>query len=529
MALIVDDMAVRALHPGAGNGSRESQAHVAAICDALAPAGVNMRGTKERWLSAAGVTWTIYGGALVAYAGSAGVVPAIPRAVRDYVRSLDVLQRCDAALQDKMLLVRYYNKRAAYFFGATKPEVSAQWRRQIGDATLGALQHILDADIPVPAWWHIHCGFNHAGAGLVDLDAADLLFDEYSARTQEMERELHATRETPWQARVRARWEGTRQCHRFAYSGMAWRYNPLALYPTVRGFTLGDAAFRRALRMQLDMPEKLDNFVCVDHWSEKAAAPTRLVAPDHHQVCSSCTRCVRYQRHEVLQAAFLRVCKLYGRPVSPNVRGLLKHSTVGEDLIPDAFFYRGGPEGPCTVFFDFTVAHATVNPINNTADTKRVQAAYTGKITKYAPLVNDPAARKNGKQCRELQPIVFTTLGLPSYDTAEYLESLGKGLRHGFARELVGTCTVAILEQQAAAYQEWFRLDTAVLRASPHQREPAVVVRKGKHDRDGPVAAAQAPTTPVTARSKQHRAEPGAASQPRQQLSEQPQQQQQQQ
>jgi hypothetical protein len=129
------------------------------------------------------------------------------------------------------------------------------------------------------------------------------------------------------------------------------------------------------------------------------------------------------------------------------------------------------------------VAHASTLPENNTSDAKRVQAAYTGKITKYAPLVEDVAARKNGRQCREIQPVVFSTLGAPQYDTAVYIERLGKGLRHGFAKELISCCAVTILQQQAAGYAEWSRFDRAVLRPSPHVRQQGPFLHSAKHDR----------------------------------------------
>jgi hypothetical protein len=362
--------------------------------------------------------------------------------------------------------------------------------------TANAIGNIIDAEhIPYPAWTQLHASITKAGGGLLPLEELQLLFEEGTEKTKvdeqtELER-LHQPRISKSVASANQCFADNDSRQRFALQGADWRFSFLTAFPTMRPLTMSDGAFRRALRFLLNRPSDDDMLVCPEYFRPNAQPQHRVLAPDHSRACPTCTAAMRYLRHENLIAVWCKCSRLFGHPISTNVRALLGESAtaLGEGKYPDAFYFSSGVCHPCLVLLDMKVAHASMHPQNNAADTCQLRAAYTRKITRYRPLTE--SCRSSTEPDRILQPIIFNTHGVPSTKTAEYAHEFGKNLRPGYARETLMSCGIKILEDQHCSLESWYvacrgslRTCTAVERDAP----PAM-----QHSSS---SAAAAPSTP---------------------------------
>jgi hypothetical protein len=485
LALIVDDLAMRPpdLSPPRLLGSLEQTwgkltAHLAQN------AGIHMEGKKFRVLRNDSVTRdTVFGGAVVAYGG---VQCRAPLSVRRFSETCARLAAADLSLQDKLLLLRHANRALAYVFKSTATDISSDWIPQVQNATGRVLRAVVSdgADIPPSAWLQLHVPLRRAGGGLIDVQLAPALFAEATASTRDLALDprgdrLYQRRALPSEDEAVARWLQASETNRFAFSGQDWQHNFLGLFPTLAEVTISDLAFGRALRFLLDMSSPEELLVCPAFDSGRPQFAS--LPPDHLYACSGCSATTRYMRHEKVLHLLLHKARIFGRTLSTNVVGLLGNARFidGVEYRPDAFSFDSTVAGPCTSFYDVTVVHQSRHARLDATDLNCCKTAYQAKLRKYDELVRRGAFVANHSgSARRLQPLVFSTLGMPCNDTAEAIRFMGRGLRPGFARELIGAVTVCILESNnigiasvlhanAGSMRILRRQDAAAQRATP--------------------------------------------------------------
>ena len=514
---IVDDTAIRTVNPlripksldaspQAVQTIAELSDYFQAVAAHLKPAGVDIKGEKTRAVFPPNMQWpdqsvpvvqhTTYGGAIVGVAATDG--PKEVRTVTRYVATIAKLMNTRLSLQDKYIMLRFKQNNLGYVFRATEPRFSTKWLPAVQKATANAIGKILDLQqLPSALWAQLHASISQAGGGLLSLEDLQILFEEGTERTtleEQNDMELsHQPRIPKSVAAANARFEDQSSGrHKLAFQGADWRYSFLSAFPTMLAYTVTDGAFRRALRYLLGSPYDSDMLVCPEFFNSKAVQH-HVLAPDHNRACPTCSAAMKHIRHEAALASWMKRTSLFGHPISKNVRSVLGECVrVGDkEYIPDAYYYTCDGNAGRVVFLDMRITHASMHPENNASNSHQLRASYTEKIVAYRPFTED--RRSSTAPDRELQPIIFSTHGVPSTKTAEYARAFGKGLRPGFAREAILTTGIKILETQHTALEQWYEGNRNALRQGPTQREEP---ESPQQRQTSTTTAAVAPSTP---------------------------------